>query len=948
VTSIGWGWAFYGCSGLTDLTIGNGVGCIPMGTFDSCAKLTNVTIPNSVTNIGWYAFECCSNLTSVILPASVTNLYDDWFWGCDSLREITVDPLNPAYASVGGVLYDKTLTTLVQCTAGKEGAITIPGTVTSIGNMALTGCAALKAITVDASNPVYSSLDGVLFNRDQTTLLKCPRGKIGDYTVPGSATGIESRAFFGCATLTNIDIPNSVTSIGSWAFEQCSGLSSITIPTGVSSIEEWTFAGCGNLTSVILGNGVNSIGRGAFYGCRSLTGVTLGEVSSIDEWAFAACSSLTSVSIPDSIYSIGSMAFASCSSLTAVYFEGDAPEFLGQSAFEETSATIYYLSGTSGWGPTFGGRPTALWGAEPVPFNYIVENGTITITGYTGPGGDVLIPETIMGLPVIRVGENAFYGCTSVTGITMPNSVTSIGERAFSGCENLTSIDFGHGVTSIGGGAFEYCTSLASVVLPSSVTDIGTAAFYECTGLISAMIDNSVISIGAAAFYHCSSLSSITIPDSVTSLGSEGFIGCTNLTSATMGNGISIIEEHMYQGCSSLTNVTIPDSVTSIRQGAFYNCSSLIGIEIPDSVRVIEESAFSWCTGLTGIRIPASVIEIGEGVFIHCTSLNAISVDPLNPAYTSVDGVLFNKSKSMLLRYPVGNTGSRKIPDNVTTIGSGAFAGCLGLTDIQIPASVKTIGRHAFARCTGLTSVTIPDTVTTLRLRTFEGCTGLSNVIMPISLTSIELEAFSGCSALSSITIPYRVISIGYRGFHDCTSLSAVYFWGSAPDVDGAVFEGTGATIYYLPHTSGWGPLFAGRPTMPWGVVWGSPVLGDVDGNEVVDRNDLDLVAASRNQPAVNADDPRDLDGDGRITVLDARILVTLFSVPGGFLHATSSPQGVVLEWNDGGAGGTSRLQSTTDLQSGNWQDVGGLQSSTNTVIGTSAERMFFRLVLPE
>jgi hypothetical protein len=133
---------------------------------------------------------------------------------------------------------------------------------------------------------------------------------------------------------------------------------------------------------------------------------------------------------------------------------------------------------------------------------------------------------------------------------------------------------------------------------------------------------------------------------------------------------------------------------------------------------------------------------------------------------------------------------------------------------------------------------------------------------------------------------------------------------------------------------------------MPWGVVWGSPVRGDLDGDEIVDRNDLNLLVASRNQPAVNSEDPRDLDGDGMITVLDARILVTLFTVPGGVLQASSSPDGIVLEWNDGG--GALKLQSTTDLQSGNWQDVGGVQSSTNAVIGTSAERQFFRLVPAE
>ena len=215
--------------------------------------------------------------------------------------------------------------------------------------------------------------------------------------------------------------------------------------------------------------------------------------------------------------------------------------------------------------------------------------------------------------------------------------------------------------------------------------------------------------------------------------------------------------------------------------------------------------------------------------------------------------------------------------------------------------------------------------------------------------------AFFCCTSLTMVTIPNSVRTMESAAFGGCSSLTAAFFEGDAPiiewvwmgeDYNGAVFLGAPTTVYYRPGTSGWGSEFEGRPTMPWGVVWGSPVQGDVSGDEVVDRNDLSLVVASRNLHAVDSEDPRDLDGDGMITVLDARILVTLFSVPGGLLHAASSPDGVVLEWAQ--SAGAMKLQSTTDLQSGQWNDVGGLQSSTNAVIDTSAERMFFRLVLPE
>ena len=250
----------------------------------------------------------------------------------------------------------------------------------------------------------------------------------------------------------------------------------------------------------------------------------------------------------------------------------------------------------------------------------------------------------------------------------------------------------------------------------------------------------------------------------------------------------------------------------------------------------------------------------------------------------------------------------------------------------------------------------IPDTVTSIGSSAFANCGSLTSIAIPDSVRSIGSFSFSLCSSLTDVTFGNGLVLLGEMAFDGCGSLTAAYFEGDAPMVPSSWISDAGpvtfppfyepAIIFYRPGTSGWGPEFWGRPTMPWGVVWGSAVRGDVNGDEVVDRNDLDLVIASRNQSWVNFEDPRDLDGDGMITVLDARILVTLFSVPGGLLHAASSPEGVVLDWAQ--SAGVVKLESTTDLQSGTWQDVGGLQPSTNAVIGATAGRMFFRLVLPE
>ena len=175
-----------------------------------------------------------------------------------------------------------------------------------------------------------------------------------------------------------------------------------------------------------------------------------------------------------------------------VYFQGNAPA-AGSDVFDgDNEATVYYLPGTTGWGTTFGGLPTALW----VPYTYTTNNGAITITGYTGPGGAVTIPNTINGLPVTSIGDQAFVFCSGLTSVTIPN-----------------------GVTTLGTGAFYGCTGLTNVTIPNSVTNIGDLAFADCTSLTSITIPNSVTSIGEGAFDNCASLTSVMIPDSVTSIG---------------------------------------------------------------------------------------------------------------------------------------------------------------------------------------------------------------------------------------------------------------------------------------------------------------------------------------------------------------------------------------------------------------------------------------------
>jgi BspA type Leucine rich repeat region (6 copies) len=271
-------------------------------------------------------------------------------------------------------------------------SVTIPDSVTSIGDYAFLDCTSLTNITVVAGNPAYSSANGVLFNHAETTLVQFPTGAGGNYTIPNSITSITEWAFDGCTGLMSVTIPDSVTSIGDYAFADCYGLTSltigssvtsigdatfysctgltnVTIPNSVTSITEWAFGDCTGLTSVTIGNSVTSIGYATFYSCTGLMSVTIPDsVSSIGGHAFDSCSSLTSVTIPSSVTSIGDYAFNSCSGLTNITCLGNEPALGGGDVFDGVAvcATIYYYYGTSGWGTTYGGLPAVMLGA-PAP-----------------------------------------------------------------------------------------------------------------------------------------------------------------------------------------------------------------------------------------------------------------------------------------------------------------------------------------------------------------------------------------------------------------------------------------------------------------------------------------------------------------------------------------------------------------------------------------------------
>jgi hypothetical protein len=551
--------------------------------------------------------------------------------------------------------------------------------------------------------------------------------------------------------------------------------------------------------------------------------------------------------IPKSVASIGDFAFSSCPWLIGVYFGGDAPS-LGEYVFDgDYQATVYYSSGTMGWGETFGDLPAVL-----LPFSYTINpDDTVTITEYTGPGGDVEIPDRIAGLPVTDIGDNAFSHCYGLTGMTIPAGVRVIGELAFDLCTGLTSITvdpLNDVYSSLDGVLFDRDqTTLihfpegkaGSYTIPASVKSLSVRALAYCTGLTTINVDaantayrslngvlfnkslttliqcpggktgsyaipGTVTNIGVWAFYGCIRLTGVTIPSSVMHLGEGAFASCFSLVTISLPGSVVDIGKWAFESCVGMTSVAIGSGVTNIADFAFLDCDQLAGVTIPARVKHIGGDAFYGCDSLASVALPASVTSIGVGAFGNCGKLTTITVAAQNAVYSSLAGVLFNKGQTMIVQYPAGKAGSYSIPPAVTNIGSAAFIGCHYLTGLTIPDAVVNIGIKAFFRCDRLTSVIIPD-----RVRT------------------IDITAFDGCSRLVSMLVGSGVADIGIGAFSECYALTGLYFKGNAPNLGDWVFDDSSvAIVYHLAVATGWGETFGGLPTALWdGIYRQTPVI---------------------------------------------------------------------------------------------------------------------------
>ena len=850
-------------------------------------------------------------------------------------------------------------------------------------------------------------------------------------TIPASVTNIGDMAFSYCPSLRGVRFMGNAPGAGADLFADCRRLTVYYSP-GASGWEGGLFAGrpawllpftytIDSETATITGyTGTNRV--------AVIYGTIMGRpVTHIQDNAFANCTNLANVTIPASVSSLGNSVFSGCTGLNGAYFLGKAPREVGADVFGgATHSTVYYQRRKAGWNSTFADRPTSL-----LPFTYTMNGVEATFSGFNSVcSGEVSVMGEIGGCPVTRIGCQAFLGCSGLTRVFIPASVTGIGEGAFSGCGGLSSVTLpasvtsvgsyafldcfgltrvtlGNGVVHIGAGAFSGCTGLADITLPARVARVKDQTFDACAGLAHVTLPAGVGSIGSGAFSGCSGLADITLPVSVTNIGWWAFSDCAGLASVTLPAGVAELGMYAFSSCASLTNIMVeagnanysaldgilfdndkttlirypggktgsftvpagvtaieseavsgcvwltdlilPASVTFIGEYALEDCTHLTNITveaanasyrsqegvlfdkllttliqyppgkalgsytIPPGVARIEGSAFRGCTRLASIAIPAGVYTIGSEAFEDCAGLKELNVDPANSSYYSVEGVLFCRGfwqGPTLLKCPGGKTGSYTIPDDVSEVADLAFFNCVGLKGVTLPANIGTIGDFAFFNCRGLTHIAIPPSLSRIGDSAFLNCTGLTEIdvapdnqyfssldgvlfdksqslliqcpggklgrcavpsgvcrimeqaffncagvtavdvdadnavyssddgvlldashsallqcpasktdsyAVPPGVLTVRSAAFFNCAGLSSVTLPTSVVSVGRCAFSGCAGLTGAYFKGDVPSGGPNVFYGSdGVTAYYVPGTAGWSATWGGCPTATW------------------------------------------------------------------------------------------------------------------------------------
>ncbi len=657
-------------------TIPNSVTNIEAKAFADCKQLTNIDIPNTVAGIGNYAFQGCSGLTSITIPNQIWIISNGVFENCDNLTKIN-----------------------------------LPGSILYLNVNSFYKCPALTEINVDDENTQFSSENGVLFNKNKTQLIYCPRGKTGSYTIPDGVISIEEEyvgAFYG-SSLKEIIIPNTVESIGKNTFNDCSNLTSIVIPRSVKSIGESAFNNCPNLSLVAVPNSEITISKNAIKNCKNLTIFCEAE-SQPERWDENWNPSNRPVEWNTDINKRIVNISLSANNSNYGKVEGGLVTFEGSTlTFAATPYSDYRFVKWSN-------------GLTKRTITVTVTSDTTFVAEFAG------IHIAHNGLHYVATSDSTFEvessdDYSNITSVVIPDTIMVDGRVC--------------SITSIGKNAFDYCHSLKELTIPNSVEKIGYQAFYYCDNLPVVVIPNSVTTIDDYAFGICQKATIFCCAESKP----EGWDENWNSNNRPVVWG--------YDTNLSIFNVTVEYErfFGKVEGGGYFvEGSTAKLIAIPNNGgRFVK-----WSNGLTDDTITITVVS--DTTIEADFEYGHITRNGLHYVTTSRNTVELEKS------YDYEDLTEVIIPDtimadgkaySVTSIGSEAFKNCSKLTSVTFPNTLTTIGNNAFENCTGLLSVKIPTSVTTIGDKAYYNCKGLQYIVIPNSVTNVGEVQFLYCDDLT-------------------------------------------------------------------------------------------------------------------------------------------------------------------------------------------------------
>ena len=403
-------------------------------------------------------------------------------------------------------------------------------------------------------------------------------------------------------------------------------------------------------------------------------------------------------------------------------------------------------------------------------FTYTTNSGTLTVVQYTGSGGAVVIPDIVSGLKVTAVGSQAFFQANAMTSLTFGTNVNTIMLNAVFQCPALAAVTIPQSVTNIGDGPFVDCKALTTI----SMT--GTNAFYVVTN---------------AALFTRSLKYLIEFPNGIGGSFTVSDI-VTNVGEAFLGNSLTSISVNPTNAIYATTNGVLFDKLFT--QLISYPGAAAGSYTVPNTVSTVVSAAFEYATGVTSVTMGTNVTGIGYAAFYDCSALTLITVNPANAFFSTTNGVLFDKAKSVLIQYPSGLPGTYIVPNTVSNINDGAFGDAFGLT-----------------------SVVISDNVTNIAFEAFYSCINLSNAVLGPRVRTIQQAAFFFCPELKSIIFPASVTSLGFEAFGGCQKLASACFEGNQPANGGSVFffDTALTEILHLNGTTGWGATYDSITTAP-------------------------------------------------------------------------------------------------------------------------------------